>query len=585
MTYPALYQRMFNFLRDKNNGLESPDPAKLDIELDAIQVTLAMCRDRLKSITSADGRLRNVPQPLAAALVGTWEGVGTGVTTVTTTIPWQPAFSINSMLILANSAPLRPSQLVSVQDDGGFLEITFVNAPSITTTLVVWAHEPGAGLLTRLADTTTGEGASLIGIEDATGLLDADNVEDAIAETAAEFSAFQTEVGDLALYFKTDGSRPAVANWDMAGFKVTNAGDGTADGDYITLRQIAGYISVWSDLQRFYLKRDGSTAMAGALNFGNNKGYNLADPDLNQPLDAVNVRSMLRSLSTSGAAPVGLVSAYAGALPPSADWLVCDGGAYSDSAYPVLTALLGGAYKPPGIPAQGCVTAQVAFVASGDLSAGVLVTMPPVQNDGAGYEYIPQVVCVNPGGGVTSATFNVAFVDGLQGSIDGSTPNAINGQLVITLAGGGSSIVAGATIQVRPVRAVDTTQSAFVQLPVGFFRVPDLRGRSIVGYGTESKTPGVVNPPSMAAGDVYDAATRPLGTQGGEERHKLSWHEMPIHSHSIPSDWNVYYNNYYLARSTGFDVPSATPTNTAGGDLSHNNMQPWAALNYIIKAK
>jgi microcystin-dependent protein len=578
--YPAYYQRLFNFLRDKNNGQESPDAAKLDVELDAIQVAVSMIRDRVKTITTADGRLRNVPAALAAALVGTSSVAGDGTNVLLTTIPWQPAFSVDSVLVMIAGQLQRPAQITSVVDQGGFLQVTMTTAVALAALCVVWAFEPGAGLLTRLDDPAPGEGASLIALEDATGLYDASNVEDALAEIAAEFDAYQTAVGDLGLYFKTDGSTVPVADLPMGGFKFTGAADGVAEGDFVTVRQTAGYIAVWSDLQRFYMKRDGSTAMAGPFNFGNNKGYNLADPDLSQPLDAVNVRTMLRSLSTSGAAPVGLVSAYAGALPPSADWLVCDGGAYSDSAYPVLTALLSGAYKPPGLPAQGCITAKVASLTAGDLTAGVITTMPPVLDDGFGYEFVPVVECRNPDGTLPSVppTFNVSFVDGLGGTIDGSTPNAINGQLIITLASGGGGVLVGATIRVLPVRAANPLLAAFVPLPAGFFRVPDLRGRSIIGFGTESKTPGIIDPPSQLAGDTYDATTHALGDIGGEEMHRLTIAELARHSHgTYPSGPD------HRQRSSG--TGAFQGDSFVGGDAAHNTLSPYHVLNYIIKAK
>jgi microcystin-dependent protein len=588
--YPALYQRLFNFLRDKNNGLESPDAAKLDIELDAIQVALSMCRDQVKGITTADGRLRNVPTATAAALVGTESLLGDGTQVLTTTvIPFQPAFSVNTVLVMINGQIQRPIQINSVTDVGGYLTVTMALAVPLGALCVIWAFEPGAGLLTRLADTDTGEGASLVAIEDATGLLDAVNVEDALAEIAAEFDAFVTAVGTISEYFKANGDVVATDHFDMGGFRITNAGDAVSDGDYVTLRQISGYISAWSDLQRFYMKRDGTTAMAGPFNFGNNKGYNLADPDLNQPLDAVNVRTMLRSLSTSGAAPVGIISPYAGALPPSADWLVCDGGAYSDSAYPVLTALLAGAYKPPGLPAQGCITAKIAALVVGDLTAGVITTMPPITDDGFGYEFIPVVECRNPptqadpSGPLptTPPTFNVSFLDGLGGTIDGSTPNALNGQLVITLASGGTGVLVGATIRVLPVRAINHLLPAFVQLPAGFFRVPDLRGRTIVGFGTESKTPGIVDPPSQVAGDAYDAAQRALGVYGGEEKHRLTVPELARHAHFR------YKNRSVRERDAAERFPTTGVPNDyfVGEDQAHNTMQPYHVLNYLIKAK
>lgn len=577
MAYPALYQRLFNFARDKNNGLESPDASKLDIELDAIQVAVSMLRDRVKAITSADGRLRNVASPLAAALVGTWSGTTSGVADYTTTIPWQAAFSVNSVLVLVGSTLYRPGALASVQDDGGFLEVSFPIATGSGDPITVWAFEPGAGILTQLASTATGEGASLIGIEDALGIIDADNVEDALAELAAEAAAFVTAVGDLDLYFKVDGSRVATANWDLNGFKITNAADGVDDGDFVTVRQVAAYVATWSDLQRFYMKRDGTTAMAGNLNFGNNKGINLADPDLNQPLDAVNVRAMLRAISVSGAAPVGVVLPFAGSTPPSADWLIADGSAYADTAYPVLSELLSGAYKPPGLPAQGCITPQFPALVSGDITAGAITTLPSPVVVGAGYEHIPQIVVENTDGGaavVTQPTFTVSVSPVVT---DG--PNVTGGEPTITLATGGAGVRAGAIIKVNPVRAAAPTLPAFAQLPSGYFRVPDMRGRVALGAGTESKTPGITDPPAQAKGDAYDATTHTVGEQGGEEKHRLTVAELARHNHGVFASGPAHRQR---ASGSGAFAGSGS---FVGNDEAHNTLPPYHVLNYIIKAQ
>jgi len=191
------------------------------------------------------------------------------------------------------------------------------------------------------------------------------------------------------------------------------------------------------------------------------------------------------------------------------------------------------------------------------------------------------VQCVNPGGAITTATFNVSFIDGNPGIIDGSTPNALYGQLIITLASGGSGIVAGATIRVLPVRASNPTLPAFVQLPAGFFRVPDLRGRSVVGFGTESKTPGIVDPPSTTAGDSYNATQRAMGDIGGVETVTLTEAQMPSHAHPAP----IQSGRSRRERDGGVGVEGYGATGYAGGSQPHPNMTPFHVLNYIIKAK
>jgi microcystin-dependent protein len=92
------------------------------------------------------------------------------------------------------------------------------------------------------------------------------------------------------------------------------------------------------------------------------------------------------------------------------------------------------------------------------------------------------------------------------------------------------------------------------------FNVPDLRGRAPIGAGTG---------PSLSA--------RALGATGGAETHVLSIAEMPAHTHTFGT-----------SGSGGGGITSggqSAPQNTSsqGGGAAHNNMQPFAVVNYIIK--
>ena len=103
------------------------------------------------------------------------------------------------------------------------------------------------------------------------------------------------------------------------------------------------------------------------------------------------------------------------------------------------------------------------------------------------------------------------------------------------------------------------------------FNLPDLRGRVPVGY------------------DSRDANFNAIGKTGGEETHTLTVAEMPSHNHGplrIGGNTAVYLQNVASGAGeygintnagSGIDVP---PT---GGGAAHNNLQPYIALNYIIK--
>lgn len=102
-----------------------------------------------------------------------------------------------------------------------------------------------------------------------------------------------------------------------------------------------------------------------------------------------------------------------------------------------------------------------------------------------------------------------------------------------------------------------------------YFYVPDLRGRVVVGSGSD--------------GTLTDRA---VGDVGGEETHQLTTDEMPAHQHSIPSIADLNAVNTGDLNTTLLFVPGATlDTTSSGGDQAHNNMPPYFALKFAIVAK
>lgn len=116
------------------------------------------------------------------------------------------------------------------------------------------------------------------------------------------------------------------------------------------------------------------------------------------------------------------------------------------------------------------------------------------------------------------------------------------------------------------------------------FALPDLQGRVAVGWAG-----------SGAAGlsEYYQ------GENGGSTGVTLQPSEMPNHSHnvlavsgagttSVPADASLAIPRVgrvtEAAYTTGQPTTSLSPTafGVAGGSASHNNMQPYLTLNYII---
>jgi len=125
-----------------------------------------------------------------------------------------------------------------------------------------------------------------------------------------------------------------------------------------------------------------------------------------------------------------------------------------------------------------------------------------------------------------------------------------------------------------------TTQST----TSGYFRVPDLRGRFIVGYNSN------------------DTEYRTYGNAGGKKTVSLSVSEMPSHTHRF---MDYYYPEGYS--SGGLSATDKVGTNFMGSGKSdndnswlfgyehatyqtgsgsaHENRPPWYTLAYIMRAK
>jgi len=112
------------------------------------------------------------------------------------------------------------------------------------------------------------------------------------------------------------------------------------------------------------------------------------------------------------------------------------------------------------------------------------------------------------------------------------------------------------------------------------FNLPDLRGVVGIGAGTH---PGL--------------STYALGGRGGEETHTLTTAEAPSHSHADTGHSHAEGSALPtpITIGAGVPAPSAIPSPSVtglgfaslantGGDGSHNNIQPYLALNYLIVA-
>ena len=123
--------------------------------------------------------------------------------------------------------------------------------------------------------------------------------------------------------------------------------------------------------------------------------------------------------------------------------------------------------------------------------------------------------------------------------------------------------------------AGDSAFWAQVFFPATTFNIPDLRGRTIIG----------ANDMGGEQSDVLTIHQASAGQVGGEELHQLSEDEMPSHGHGLTGNGiaqttTSYWDTFHSVVTSGSGM-----TGPAGGDQPHNNMQPYMALNYMMKVQ
>lgn len=103
----------------------------------------------------------------------------------------------------------------------------------------------------------------------------------------------------------------------------------------------------------------------------------------------------------------------------------------------------------------------------------------------------------------------------------------------------------------------------------GYFRVPDLRGRFIVGY------------------NASDNDYKTYGYVGGEKKHSLTINEMPAHSHQ----YEIYgfggsdRNRWSGKNNHDSDTKDKFTSSSTGGGSPHENRPPYYVLAYIMRSK
>lgn len=120
---------------------------------------------------------------------------------------------------------------------------------------------------------------------------------------------------------------------------------------------------------------------------------------------------------------------------------------------------------------------------------------------------------------------------------------------------------------------------------------PKLAALLGVNYGF-SNDPDLFVLPNLSGGRVPVGASSTdqdfvLGRAGGEKNHRLTVEEMPSHNHDDPQTATLKYAADQRGNGNwdgGGNRLQGGYTTNRGGDQPHNNMPPFVAMNYIIRA-
>jgi microcystin-dependent protein len=155
----------------------------------------------------------------------------------------------------------------------------------------------------------------------------------------------------------------------------------------------------------------------------------------------------------------------------------------------------------------------------------------------------------------------------------------------------------GSAVQIKSYRRLYETIGdtyGVPSLPGVLFKLPNLRGRFIIGYSSLSAT----LTPSFGSfhGDPFT-----FGQYGGEFNHTLTESEIPSHTHQVDvtpgevrflaypaqdGEWPVEQDQGLPENGPGSTLVQVNyhPTMmTYGGSRPHNNTPPYLVMNYIIK--
>lgn len=246
------------FERAFNNG-EAVDYSSLDAQNAQIVEVMNLITQRLNLISTSSGTL--------ITLASTTSFTATASQTSFTV----PAYDTATATIHAytNSASGNLSRIPQASVTLASATTVTLPAQTVGATVIIDVYTPGNGT-TALASTSSGQGASLVGVYDAAGYFTGTNVETVLAEIYAAIAALPS----TANFINKNGSVTFTANQPMGGFKLTGLGAGTAaSSDAARMADITStalQATLGAYLAATYLSLSGGT-MSGNIAMGTNK--------------------------------------------------------------------------------------------------------------------------------------------------------------------------------------------------------------------------------------------------------------------------------------------------------------------------
>lgn len=278
MAYPPRPFRLTSYRQAENAG-QDISTSNLDGEFNELVEIVDQIVTRLQAISTASGLLQQSAAMTTLGLAGQQRFVATAAqTTFISTI----VFELGTVAIVtANGVVLDPN-LVVISNNAGFVQVV-IPAQTAGTVVVLDAFQPGAGIVSRLADTASPtNGASMIGINDALALYAATTVEGALAEVRTALNTLATSLGVVANLWTRAGTGvgggAATAPFQLGGFRITGLGDGTAGTDAVTLNQLNAALSSLGFLATLFIRADGTVPFTGDQPMGGHKITGLGAP-------------------------------------------------------------------------------------------------------------------------------------------------------------------------------------------------------------------------------------------------------------------------------------------------------------------